>query len=263
MCYEICNLIGLRPIEKKIAFEKNPQKINNIIKSAFLISQTSTQEKVNELGTNFKGFHVIRDPRDICVSGYYSHLKTHFVKGWPDLAQYRKELQTLSKKDGLLKEFEYSDFWLQHIATWDYNQENIMEIKMENLTECPFEEWARICSFLGILDNTTTIDSKVGVSYKTKTLVNRALKYKSNSERLRFNKSGINLAALKQLTEHKYSFGNLSNGRKTGEENTNSHYRKGKRGDWINHFEKEHKDYFKERYGDLLIKLGYEQNYDW
>ena len=34
-------------------------------------------------------------------------------------------------------------------------------------------------------------------------------------------------------------------------------------GDWANHFEAEHVAYFKEHYGGLLIKLGYEKDDDW
>jgi len=39
--------------------------------------------------------------------------------------------------------------------------------------------------------------------------------------------------------------------------------RKGIVGDWKNHFTEEHKDYFKEIAGDLLIELGYEKDYSW
>jgi len=40
-------------------------------------------------------------------------------------------------------------------------------------------------------------------------------------------------------------------------------FRKGQIGDWRNHFTEEHKQIFKEVYGDTLIKLGYEKDYDW
>ena len=40
-------------------------------------------------------------------------------------------------------------------------------------------------------------------------------------------------------------------------------FRKGQIGDWRNHFTEEHKQLFKEVYGDTLIKLGYEKDYDW
>lgn len=40
-------------------------------------------------------------------------------------------------------------------------------------------------------------------------------------------------------------------------------FRKGKSGGWREHFTEEHKQLFKETTGDLLIKLGYEENNDW
>lgn len=264
MCYEACNTLGIRPIEQKIAFEESPEDIFPLKKSTFLISQTSTYDKVKRLKNNFKGFHVIRDPRDICVSGYFSHLKTHFVEGWPQLAEYRKELQKLDKEDGLLREFEYSDFWLKHISNWNYEDPNIIDIKMEDLTENPEEEWIKVFDFLGLIDPVdTALEDAPPISYKVKANINRALKYRSIPESLRMNKSGLKLATIRQLAGEKYSFKKLSGGRKTGEENTNSHYRKGKRGDWRNHFSENHKLVFKQKYGDLLIKLGYETDLNW
>ncbi|NQU29581.1 MAG: sulfotransferase domain-containing protein [Anaerolineae bacterium] len=40
-------------------------------------------------------------------------------------------------------------------------------------------------------------------------------------------------------------------------------FRSGKTGGWRDHFSEENKDIFKEVAGDLLLKLGYEENNDW
>jgi hypothetical protein len=40
-------------------------------------------------------------------------------------------------------------------------------------------------------------------------------------------------------------------------------FRSGKTGEWKKHFTSEHKKIFKDVAGDLLVKLGYEKNYDW
>jgi hypothetical protein len=58
-------------------------------------------------------------------------------------------------------------------------------------------------------------------------------------------------------------FSKLAGGRKSGEENVKSHYRKGTSGDWKNHFTESHKAYFKQHYNDLLITLGYETDDRW
>ena len=62
---------------------------------------------------------------------------------------------------------------------------------------------------------------------------------------------------------HDNRFSNYAGGRKEGEENVSSHYRKGVAGDWKNHFKPEHVERFKELYGELLLKLGYEQAPEW
>ena len=59
------------------------------------------------------------------------------------------------------------------------------------------------------------------------------------------------------------SFEQLSGGRNKGEEDSSSFYRKGVAGDWKNHFTKEDKRVFKEEAGELLIRLGYEEDLDW
>lgn len=52
-------------------------------------------------------------------------------------------------------------------------------------------------------------------------------------------------------------------GRERGQEDRKRFYRKGIAGDWKNHFTAEDRALFKDLAGDLLIRLGYEQNLDW
>ena len=56
----------------------------------------------------------------------------------------------------------------------------------------------------------------------------------------------------------KYSFQMLAGGRPPGEEDENSHYRKGVPGDWKNHFSPAHVDKFKATTGDLVTLIGYD-----
>ena len=52
-------------------------------------------------------------------------------------------------------------------------------------------------------------------------------------------------------------------GRKKGQEDIASHHRKGIVGDWRNYFDEDVVAAFKERFGDVLILTGYENDYDW
>lgn len=59
------------------------------------------------------------------------------------------------------------------------------------------------------------------------------------------------------------SFEQLSGGRTQGEEDSTSFYRKGVAGDWKNHFTEGDREIFKQEAGELLVRLGYEQDLDW
>lgn len=52
-------------------------------------------------------------------------------------------------------------------------------------------------------------------------------------------------------------------GRRRGQEDVSSHFRKGITGDWRNHFTPRVKEIFKERWGKLLVDQGYERDLDW
>lgn len=55
------------------------------------------------------------------------------------------------------------------------------------------------------------------------------------------------------------SFKKMSGGRQKGDENRNSHYRKGIIGDWRNHFSPQQAATFYGRFGETLSSLGYEE----
>ena len=76
-----------------------------------------------------------------------------------------------------------------------------------------------------------------------------------------FFNTEVNEEKLKTVV-HKYSFENQTN-REKGEENTQSFLRKGISGDWKNKFSDSAKKTYKKYGGEMLIKLGYEQNEDW
>ncbi len=52
-------------------------------------------------------------------------------------------------------------------------------------------------------------------------------------------------------------------GRKPGEEDVKSHYRKAIVGDWKNYFSDSIKHLFKEKFGLVLINTGYEEDFSW
>ena len=81
-----------------------------------------------------RAFHVVRDPRDILVSAYFSHLKTHPTDNWPELGAHRAHLSTLSKEEGLFAEMDFSAGQFEDMYTWNYEQPDILELKLEELS---------------------------------------------------------------------------------------------------------------------------------
>ncbi|PEN12985.1 sulfotransferase [Longibacter salinarum] len=208
-----------------------------------------------------KGFHVIRDPRDIVVSAYFSHRNSHPVDGLPHLKAHRAKLLSTSFEEGLFMEMDFLKACLQDIDTWDYNRDNILEVRMENLTTDPYGGFVKIFDFLELMaweDDTRMID-------KTKrflqTAWNRLVSRHSGLSMLRHQTSVSGSMLLGPVYDNRFE--KKAGGRTKGESDAQSHYRKGVAGDWINHFNTAHADYFLERFGDILLNTGYETSNDW
>jgi lipopolysaccharide transport system ATP-binding protein len=72
----------------------------------------------------------------------------------------------------------------------------------------------------------------------------------------------VSVEALKRAVES-CRFEHLSGGRRAGEADFTSHYRKGVAGDWRNYFTPRVTEAFKARFGDVLVATGYEDNLRW
>jgi hypothetical protein len=252
--YDVCASLRLKSFEKQIILLENPKETMAKERPDFYFCQTSDYKKVLQLPP-FKGFHVIRDPRDIIVSGYYSHLYSHATKDWPELANHREKLKNLDKTNGLVEEIEFSKQFIDHIGEWNYKKAHILELKYEDLVDNPFGKMQEIFIHLGLYES----EGKDLIPQSTLT-INKVLSkigLKSHAKRLSLNDSLID-ALIK-----KHSFNKLSGGRDRGVSDDFSHYRKGISGDWKNHFEVIHKEKFKELYGDIVVKLGYEHDNHW
>lgn len=217
----------------------------------------------------YRGFHVVRDPRDVLVSGYFSHRNSHSTKNWPELEAHRDALRACSKEEGLLLEMEFSRPFFEDMMRWDYDQPNVLEIKMEELTAAPTRHFVKIMAFLEMLSP----DEPQGVTSFVQDVTMRMNRL--NQKGRRFMPGQMPMFPVPRRRLHRISesgvarivdmrsFKKLSGGRKKGQENVNSHYRKGVPGDWINHLSPVHVQRFKADYGDLLIRLGYESDTDW
>lgn len=239
---EVCQRLGLRGdyLHSPNQFRFDLQKHVDQNKLDYICYANADAQYLQ--GIDHLGFHVIRDPRDTVVSGYFSHRNSHPTIGWPELVGHRDRLQSLSKEEGLIAEIDFSatlptnGIQLNHfeaLASWPYRDKRVLELRFEDLTRHPQTHFERIFSFMGLFPN----ESVSGPS-------------------------ALSLAQLKGILEE-ISFEKMSKGRQPGEENPASHYRKGQAGDWKNHFTQKVSDAFKAKHGSLLVRLGYELNDNW
>lgn len=218
---------------------------------------------------DFRGFHVIRDPRDIVVSAYFSHLHSHPTDDWSELVEHRNRLKGLSLEEGLLAEMDFREDEIRTIAAWDYERDEILEIKMEAIIACPYEPMVKAFAHLGLVDDRAGQGDPTGEQARPTAAPARLQRARAAARRLLRPRPDPALAPrhlpVSTLLELVYQnrFSKIAEGRSQGEEDVTSHYRKGIAGDWANYFTAEHRRVFKERYGDALLRLGYEKDLDW
>jgi hypothetical protein len=109
MAHHVCHRLGLKLVTAGSAevFKHQLPQFVAANKIDFLCYSNATIEHVNTLD-NFRGFHVVRDPRDIIVSAYFSHLHSHPTDEWPALLAHREQLKSVSRDEGLFVEMAFS-----------------------------------------------------------------------------------------------------------------------------------------------------------
>lgn len=174
------------------------------------------------------GTHMIRDPRDVIVSGYFYHLWTK--ESWVHIQHpewgmtYQEKMNLVSKDEGLM--FEMKNMGASTTARmkkWNYSDPRILEVRYEDLIEDPDGVFSKMLRHWGVTDE--------------------------NFEEC------LEITRAHHMTRE--------TGRKIGEVQLGSHMRNGLPGQWKEHFTPDHKAYFKENFGDILIVLGYEKSNDW
>jgi Sulfotransferase domain len=263
---EICRYMGMKYVEyytpKMWGYDVHGNALDRVVTDNGIdcVSFHNADSRYLGEASEYVGFHLIRDPRDIVVSGYFSHKNSHPIEGWPELEEFRKELKRLPKDEGMMENIKFTatlptDGWnielFRTMMEWDYSRENIIEIKFEEMVANPYELFLQVFNFMKIV-----ADARPGLF----SFLNYYIRDKNRFRNPRTNTIPEWVALLKL---HDNRFAKAAKGRKRGVSDESSHYRKGMPGDWRNHFTDDHKAYFKRNYNDLLIKLGYEKDDKW
>ncbi len=205
---------------------------------------------------DYRGFHVIRDPRDVLVSAYFSHLYSHPIRsdgGW--IAEFRRQLASAADiEHGLLLELNFNACIFASMQAWNYAHPLIYETRYETLIAEPVAEFSRIFNCLGIATPRWSVATLIGL------LLDR--EFKRYCDRPRPQRTTLPRLVVRRIIA-RYAFERHAGGRQPGQEDAHHHYRKGIAGDWRNYFTPKITTAFKARYGELLIALGYEQDLNW
>ena len=145
---------------------------------------------------------------------------------------------------------------LHCLREWDYQRDDVFELKYEDMIANSYQAMLDVFRFLGVLS-----DEELGM----KTLTSHLMKILR--ARLLPGQGARNMPVLPSWNVlsavYDNRFEKKAKGRARGDEDQGSHYRKGVGGDWVNHFKPVHKERFLELYGDLLIQTGYESDNNW
>ena len=174
-----------------------------------------------------RALHVIRDPRDVVISGCFYHVKT--VERWANNPKkefggksYRDAISALpTEHDKLVFEMDHTaGKTIREMMAWDYGNNLVHEARYEDLiVDRELKHFQPIMAFLGF-----------------------------EGERLE--------TALKYVRELSL-FGGAAGS------DPADHIRSGEGRQWVRTFTPELKAEFKQRFPDALQRLGYEINSDW
>lgn len=244
---EICTSFGWR-FKKVIGLaEQVPTDADVVL---FILSLID----LSQVTTPYIGMHVIRDPKDVIVSGYLYHMRCsedwcinenpdatepilfpnlpwseqHKPEEWKRIyldslrdKSYQQILLEKNESDGLLFELYHYGFWtIQSMLEWDYNNPVVREIRFESIMSNYDETFREIFEYFDF----------------SKTQIRRALLIAAREDLSRKSK--------RQLR-------------------ANPHISSPNTTKWAEYFTQSHKDTFKDHFGDALSRLGYEKDEQW
>jgi len=98
----------------------------------------------------YKTIYVIRDPRELIVSWYYSMKFSHGLMG--KVYKHRKNLNNMNEDEGIMYCINHFQLKLSFMKDWvlNCNDENVVFVRFEDLTKKPKEEFSNLFQNLGI-----------------------------------------------------------------------------------------------------------------
>jgi hypothetical protein len=171
-----------------------------------------------EKPANYRTLYVIRDPRDVVVSWYYSMRDSHRLMG--KVFEHRKNLRHLDFEDGLAYCIRNFHLKLSFMRSWAYAEgdPDTLFVRLEDLSSAPVQGFMEIMEHCRISIGRPELE-EILASYTREKMRKRDLEVRDDPER--------------------------------------SHYRSTP-SDWREVFTERHRELFRDVTGDLVELLGYE-----
>lgn len=179
----------------------------------------------NKFNFDYKGIHIIRDPRDMIISSTFYHQKSK--ESWLHVPKKEFNGLTYQEKINSFDTFEQKAIFeinnsagnnILDIRNWNYSNNNFLEVKYEEvIQDYNLQKFHDIFEFLGFQGE--FIPDLLRIAWKNSLF--------------------------------------------SGEVKSNKHVRSGNARQYQKHFTPRLKKKFKNEFGDLLVKLDYEENNDW
>ena len=222
-----------RAIKRRYKLKLHSGKQSELPADADIFLQDHSRVDLNALrarGRPVRGLHVIRDPRDVVISGCFYHLKT--TEKWANTPKdefggrnYRETISALpTDHDKLVFEMKHTGMKsISDMLKWNYQDPDIFEARYEDLIgDAEFRHFRPMMQFLGF--------------------------------------DGADLEAVLQIVHDHSLFGGAS---PTTPGKDPVHVRSGESRQWQRIFTPELKAAFKDIHPDALQRLGYETTSDW
>lgn len=142
----------------------------------------------------FRGTHIVRDPRDLIVSGYFYHLRTG--ESWcvepnpanddvPAGVSYQVHLRSLPLEEGLIFEMEHvSGGQIDRMLSWNYRRPEFMELKFEDILGNERSVMERVFDWYGFPPQEAGTAGRIAARYAA-TPWGRLIKYLKGGRHIR------------------------------------------------------------------------------
>ncbi len=191
-----------------------------------------------------RAIHVVRDPRDVLVSAYFSHRNSHPTDEWPELEAHRQALRSVDEGEGILLELECRRLEFRQMMEWRPGLPGHAELRFEDLIASP----EAVVDALGALG----LVAEGWAGRLQRPLLGRL----GLRQVLRPSDRVLGLREARVLVG-KHSFARLSGGRQPGVEDRSHHYRRGEPGAWREHLRESHLEALEDHFPSLTAQLGY------